>query len=393
MNRAGFQKLTDSYIAKVRARNQFWKSVPTRSLALFCGAIFCLFATIGFLTLLLTTVELTQWQIWLTVLLCGGFAVVYAVTGIRRKYFLFPPLMVAQFAGVTWLSRSYEHSLRLIEPGSKLHTQMHLLGISGLFMLTAGYTFFMLFLSKEGERFFRAHTEIVLARELHQALVPEIQQRIGAFEIYGASIPSGEVGGDLVDLVQRGDEWTTYVADVSGHGVAPGVLMAMFKASVRARMLDGGDAAELLEGVHRALYPIKTSNMFVTAGFLQARGDQLTLSLAGHPALLHFRRQTSEIREYASQNLPVGILPEQSFSASAIECLPGDILLLLTDGITEVEDRSGAELGLDPVKAGLRRWADAPLPELFRNLRQTAMKFGKQQDDQTMLLVRRSTMS
>jgi hypothetical protein len=53
--------------------------------------------------------------------------------------------------------------------------QLRLLGWGGVVMLTAGYVFFLLFFSREGERFFRTHTEITLARELHQALVPEIQ--------------------------------------------------------------------------------------------------------------------------------------------------------------------------------------------------------------------------
>ena len=45
----------------------------------------------------------------------------------------------------------------------------------------------------------------------------------------------------------------------------------------------------------------------------------------------------------------------------------------------------------EPIKAGLRQWADLPLPDVFHNLRKLALDFGKQQDDQTMLLVRRLT--
>jgi hypothetical protein len=47
-------------------------------------------------------------------------------------------------------------------------------------------------------------------------------------------------------------------------------------------------------------------------------------------------------------------------------------------------------LGIDPIKTGLREWAELPLPDIFRNLRDLALQFGKQEDDQTMLLVRRS---
>jgi sigma-B regulation protein RsbU (phosphoserine phosphatase) len=358
---------------------------------MFYLAVFTLFSTIGFLNLMTRTTKLPRTEIVITVLLSGVPAVLYAILAIRRKYLPIPLVVAAQIGGFSWLSRAFQNSPVLAAQTSLLASQLQLLSTGGALSLGAAYTFFMLFSSREGERFFRTHTEIALAQQLHQALVPEIHQNIYGFEIYGASVPSGEVGGDLVDLVTQGSDWTAYVADVSGHGVAPGVLMAMFKASVRSRILAGCEATSLLAGVHQTLYPLKTSNMFVTAGFLQECGGRLTLSLAGHPALLHLQRTTGEICEYASADLPMGILPEQSFSSRNIECQPGDILLLLTDGLTEAANQAGDELGIDPIKAGLRQWADLPLPELFRKIRALALGFGKQQDDQTMLLVRRST--
>ena len=370
-------------------RGQFWKSVPTRSVALFYMAIFSLFATLGFLDLLMRTVRLHGMHIVLGVLLSGGFAALFAVAALRRKYVFMLPIAVIMVAASLWVSRAYRNEEALVPKGSELGAQLQLLGMGGVVTLSLAYTFFLLFFSREGERYFRTHSEIVLARELHQALVPAVQQTIGDFEIYGASIPSGEVGGDLVDLVAHGDEWTAYVADVSGHGIAPGVLMAMFKASIRTRILADSDGAGLLEGVHQTLYPLKTSNMFVTAGLLHWDAGRMDLSLAGHPALVLYRCASRDICEYAPTDLPIGILPEQSFTSREIECQPGDILLLLTDGITEAANRAGDELGIEPIKSGLQQWAELPLPEIFGNLREQALRFGKQQDDQTMLLVRR----
>lgn len=366
-------------------------TVPTSSAVLFYVAVFSLFATIGFLSLMMQRGQLPIAEIVSTVLISAGVSVLYAIAAVRQLYFLMPVIFIAQSIGFSMLNRAFQNDPELIAKGSPLAAQLHLLGLGGIISLAGGYTFFMVFSSREGERFFRTHTEIKLARELHQALVPEIHQTIGGFEIYGASIPSGEVGGDLVDVVTQGNEWTAYVADVSGHGVAPGVLMAMFKASVRSRILAGCDGASLLTGVHQTLYPLKTSNMFVTAGFLQSCAGRLTLSLAGHPALLHLRRHSGEVCEYAPADLPMGILPEQTFSSRSIDCQAGDILLLLTDGITEAAKQTGEELGVDRVKAGLRQWAELPLPDVFRNIRELALGFGKQQDDQTMLLVRRAS--
>jgi sigma-B regulation protein RsbU (phosphoserine phosphatase) len=353
----------------------------------FSAGVFCLFSTVGFLTLTMPTYHLSSWEILWNVLLSGGAAVVYALAAVHRKFLFMPLMFLLQAAGFTWLGSYYGHRLPLTDV-FRLSSQVRLLSVGGIVALSAGYVLFLVFFSREGARYFRAHAEIELARELHHALVPEIQRRIGPYEIYGASIPSGEVGGDLVDLVESGDEWTAYVADVYGHGVSPGVLMAMFKAAVRTQILSHCNDSSLLEGVHQTLYPLKTSNMFVTAGFFHAQGERLTLLLAGHPALLHFQRETAQVCEYPPQDLPLGILPVQTFTSRNIDCQPGDILLLLTDGITEASDRAGTEMGAEPIKFGLRQWADLPLPQLFHNLRQLALDFGKQQDDQTMLLVR-----
>jgi hypothetical protein len=356
---------------------------------LFYVGVFSLFATIAVLVMMTRNTKVSGIQAFSYVAMCGGVAVLYAIAALKRKYILMLPVAVLQVVGFSLLDRAISHGSRLIDPASPLSSQLHVLGLVGTLTLAAGYTSFLTFFNREGVRFFGAHTEIALARELHRTLVPEIHQRIGEVEIYGASLPSGEVGGDLVDLVESADGWTAYVADVSGHGVSPGVLMAMFKATVHTLILNGCDGARLLDGIHQTLYPLKTSNMFVTAGFLQKRSGRMTLSLAGHPALLHFQRRTSQVCEYPAQDLPLGILPQQSFTAREIDCEPGDILLLLTDGITEVADRRGAELGVEPIKSGLQQWADRPLPDIFRSIRQLAIDLGKQEDDQTMLLVRR----
>jgi phosphoserine phosphatase RsbU/P len=142
--------------------------------------------------------------------------------------------------------------------------------------------------------------------------------------------------------------------------------------------------------VHRALYPQKMPNMFVTAAVLQIGPGtrSVSYSLAGHPALMRYSSQRRAIVEYASQNLPLGILPEQEFAADRLECDPDDVLLLLTDGFSEVFDGKGAELGLEPIERAFLNAADRPLPEIFERLRSLSLSFGKQDDDQTILLVR-----
>jgi serine phosphatase RsbU (regulator of sigma subunit) len=78
-----------------------------------------------------------------------------------------------------------------------------------------------------------------LATEIHRVLVPAINTRIVDFEFYGGSLPGSEIGGYLLDVVQGHGSWTAYIADVSGHGVAPGVVMGMVKSAARRRLSSG----------------------------------------------------------------------------------------------------------------------------------------------------------
>src|SRR5262249_58530433 len=83
----------------------------------------------------------------------------------------------------------------------------------------------------ESTRYGRLHADIALAKDIHRQLVPRIARTIGRFEFHGVSLASGVVGGDVVDVVGSRTGWTSFVADVSGHGVAAGLLMGMLEST------------------------------------------------------------------------------------------------------------------------------------------------------------------
>jgi len=197
------------------------------------------------------------------------------------------------------------------------------------------------------------------------------------------------VGGDLVDVVERAGRWTGYVADVSGHGVQSGVLMAMFKTATRAQITSGNSPGHILSEVHRTLFPLKLGNMFVTVAILQALGEgKVLFASAGHPPVLQYHQDSGTVSEHPALDPPLGIAPEQEFSESTIQCRVGDVLLVLTDGLTDVFDKKGNEIGVDAIKQRFAAHVDSSLAGLIRELRTVATEFGPQIDDQTMLLVR-----
>jgi len=252
-----------------------------------------------------------------------------------------------------------------------------------------GYSCFIWFISVTGARYLRAQAEIALARDIHRVLVPQVEQRIGDFEFLGWSHASGDVGGDLVDLVEQDGAWLGYVADVSGHGVGSGVVMGMFKSALRMRARAGGSIASLLDDIHSVLMPLKQSNMFVTVACVRGGSDdRVECAVAGHLPILRVRSRCVE--EVTTPQIAIGMFDDTQFSASSIECLRGDLLALLTDGLIEVFDRDRNELGLDWAKRVLGSTDGQPLSAIADQLLTDARAHGEQLDDQTVLLIRRT---
>src|SRR5215469_10459123 len=346
----------------------FWTAVHGWSRVLVLAAVFCQFAAFGLMALEMRTNRATGAQIVLRMVLTGGFGAGYAALVMARKFRYFPVLILIQALSELLLAKTSRPGESLA--GAALQGQLVRFAIGAMIGIVVAYNLMIHFFRAEGRRYFEMRTEMALAKEIHDSLVPVCATSFAGFEIYGASVPSGEVGGDLVDVVQRPGEWTGYVADVSGHGVQSGVLMAMFKTAMRAQIVRGNPPGRILREVHGTVFPLKPGNMFVTVAVLQYHKDDGTVS------------------EHSVLNPPLGIAPEQEFSESTIQCRVGDVLLVLTDGLTEVFDKKGNEIGVDAIRERFGAHIDSSLPELFRELRTVALEFGPQVDDQTMLLAR-----
>jgi phosphoserine phosphatase RsbU/P len=255
--------------------------------------------------------------------------------------------------------------------------------------IIGGYILFTTFVRREGERYFSAHAEIALAREIHRLLVPRIDRRIGPFEFYGASLPSGAVGGDLVDVVERDGHWVGFIADVSGHGVGAGVMMGMVKSAARMKLASSASADQLFDELNRVLIPLRRPGMFVTMACLRYDGSPaLELSLAGHLPILQYCASTRSVEERSVAHIAVALFEDQHYSSIRVPFAAGDLFVLITDGLTEVFDGRDRELGLEPIKEIVRTRAGQPLPDLFDSILSTARAHGRQIDDQTLLLVR-----
>jgi hypothetical protein len=373
----------------------FWKTIPRTSLVGFLLGVFFIFSTMGLTADVIEMGRQPTPRFLLGVLLSGLFAMFYAFTGfaLRKQFWkAFVPVLAVHLALMYMLARSLPDLPQSVPMGAaeiaRLQSRLALSGIATMIAIGLGYGCFLYSSITAGRRYFREHAEIELAAEIHHVLVPAIDAKIGGYEFYGRSLPSGEVGGDLIDLAGTEDHWVAYVADVSGHGVAPGVVMGMVKSAARMLLSSGDDAGRLLTRLNEVLNPLKKPDMFVTFCFLARSGDRLRVGLAGHPPILHFSARTSEVTPLEGPNMPLGILPSAEFVTSEIRPEQGDVFALYTDGLLEVANVAGEEFGLKNLQAELRRCGREPLDVICRSLQERIARHGAQFDDQSLLLIK-----
>jgi len=116
---------------------------------------------------------------------------------------------------------------------------------------------------------------------------------------------------------------------------------------------------------------------------------ELTYSLAAHLPLFHFQEQTATLERCAVENFPVAMFPSVRYVTGRVRCLPGDVIAMSTDGLTEVFNRAGEEIGYTHIEAALIKSAGRPLDEIASQILKSASSFGKITDDRTLLLIRR----
>lgn len=375
-------------------QRRFWQTATSQGRMLLALAIFALFASLGFLTDVTALGRSTPGRIALITLLSGGGALAYALVAFRDIRWM-PAVVAVHVALTVLLPRLMPLQPPIVtdpQAAARLESRLHANVVGAALCIAAGYSLFVVFFAREGSRYYRLHTELTLARTIHRELVPVIERRVGPWEFRGVSIPSGEVGGDLVDLVASDDAraWTAYLADVSGHGVPSGVLMGMIKSAMRMALHAPAPLEALLDRLNGVLYDLAPAHMYATFAALRSEGpDRIAFTLAGHLPILCWRAARRQVEDLSVGQVPLGVLPGHRFAASATRCDPGDVLLVVTDGLTEVFDAADEEFGLDRVRALLARHAAAPLADIESALLAAARAHGVAHDDQSLILIRR----
>ncbi len=375
-----------------------FRDVPLRRVWILYLAVFFLFCVVGFFSDLMSLGQIPYATAILITVVTGLDALLWLFMMNKLPWPTVFVLVALQFAMgplLGFVSRWMGARFALHNP--TVTSGIHFAATGTLAVALLSYASFVIFLQATGKDMVKIRNELELAHGIQTTLVPPVVLRTEMFEVYGISEPSDKVGGDLVDavLLPNGDV-VAYLADIAGHGLAAGILMGMLKIAARTALLDAaaGHPSEslpmLLDKLNRVLPGVKEPQMYATLTAFRLNADgSAWYATAASPPVLHWHAEGKDARRVEEAQYPLGLLPVEGFTGEAIELLGGDLLVVATDGVLEVCDKGGEEFGIERIEKAIAEDARGPLVGLARTILERARAFGKQADDQTLLVIRR----
>jgi len=378
------------------------QNVPMGQLWTLLVAVFLLFSVLGFYIDVVSGGTVPYALVILYAILSGLNSMAWVLTLAKLPRIFIGILIVYEFFnGKTnavmahWLTRI------LHPPDTTPSAGLHFAGTAILILVITSYSLFTRYMGITGKEAYRIKNELELAHSIQKTLVPPITRSTRCFEIYGVSEPSEKVGGDLVDVVELpGGDTVAYLADIAGHGLQAGILMGMLKTAARTALSDedgqdgGKTLSSLMERLNEVLPQVKEAHMYATFTGLRLNLDGRSFyGMAASPPLIHWSAAKGSIERVEEEQFPLGLLTVAEFPSNVFTMGEGDVVLIATDGILEVNSRVKAQaedqFGVEALEAVLARNAELALPELAELVLTTVRSYGRQLDDQTLLLVRR----
>jgi len=241
----------------------------------------------------------------------------------------------------------------------------------------------------------RIREDMRLAEIIQEKLLPNGPPDIPGFDVAGATLAAGHVGGDYFDFIPLRDKrWAIALGDVSGKGVPAALLMANLQATLRSQVLQDTSCHQCMTNCNRLLFLSTAHDRFATLfyGRLDVRSSVFTYCNAGHERPFHLTRG-GDIKRLTSGGLAVGILEEFEYEDDILILQPGEIIVMFSDGVTDMinsKDEAFGEKRLQELLSGNLDLSSKDLVDLVTAEVKRHAGDEPAFDDVTMVIIRKN---
>ena len=240
----------------------------------------------------------------------------------------------------------------------------------------------------------RMESELRIARDIQMSMVPSMFPSIEGLDMYASMTPAREVGGDLYNYMQKGDQLYFCVGDVSGKGVPASLFMALATHGFLNLASIGSKPSEIANWMNKDLTRNNEMGMFVTMFICRydLKLGRLEYCNAGHnPPVIYSADGQFSFLNAKETNAPIGLWRDLEYVGEEIEVFSDRLILLYTDGLNEAENVQQEQYGEERIIQLITSHASQDAPGLIEALKADVDRFrdgAKQNDDLTMLAFR-----
>jgi serine phosphatase RsbU (regulator of sigma subunit) len=235
----------------------------------------------------------------------------------------------------------------------------------------------------------RKTRELEEARALQLSMLPKKMPLNTDYDMAVFMETATEVGGDYYDYSTEQDGTLLLaLGDATGHGMKAGIMVAAAKSYFHS-LVHETDCLTILQRMSYGLRNLNMKMMYMGLMLVRCRGREADIATAGMPPALHFRCSEKTVARITLKGLPLGSRVDYPYSKTSISLESGDVLLLMSDGLTELFDPNRNMLGIKKVETILKSSNGCSADEIIQRLKLLIKKWsdGKEPEDDITILV------
>ncbi|MFP8489251.1 PP2C family protein-serine/threonine phosphatase [Gracilimonas sp. Q87] len=243
----------------------------------------------------------------------------------------------------------------------------------------------------------RVKQELSIARAVQHTFLPSKIQSLPGIDMAGICIPAQETGGDYYDMISLGEERVAIaIGDVSGKGIRAAFYMTFIKGVLHSLSALILSPVELLNQLNRLFNENATRGTFISMiyGIFEAKKRTFTFARAGHNPMLLVKNDASS-EWIKPKGLGIGMAKGDNFiqciEEAELKLKEGDVLILYTDGITEMLDAGGRFYGEERLKELVKNIRKSSSEQIMKSIVSDVNEFkglAKQHDDMTLVIIK-----
>jgi serine phosphatase RsbU (regulator of sigma subunit) len=202
--------------------------------------------------------------------------------------------------------------------------------------------------------------DLELAQRVQKSFLPKKVPHTASYEFFAQYESAQEVGGDYYDFIPLSDNRLgVMIGDVAGKGVAAALLMAKVSSDTRFCTLTEPDLPAAIAKLNEHMQEAGLLDRFVTfcACLLDLNKHTMRVVSAGHMPPIIYRAATRTFEDGCTNDqtgFPLGVVDGISYECNTLSLLPGDCVVLFTDGVSESKNREEKDLGNDGILAAIK---------------------------------------